>query len=64
MLKPAGPHVDALVMTTRPERGETEPTGDSADTCQDCGRPIEAGAGESFRSCRSCYDVYVENAGR
>jgi hypothetical protein len=36
--------------------------------CQDCGRPFAAGtgtdaAGEPFRVCRACYDVYVDHAG-
>jgi len=36
--------------------------------CEDCGRLFAAGtrtdpAGEPFRVCRACYDVYVDNAG-
>ena len=34
-------------------------------SCDDCGRPVELdGEGNPFAVCRSCYDVYVENAGR
>jgi len=33
--------------------------------CRDCGRPVELdGEGNPFPVCRSCYDVYVDNAGR
>jgi hypothetical protein len=35
-------------------------------SCPDCGGPIEASTAteKPFRVCRSCYDAYVENAGR
>jgi hypothetical protein len=39
--------------------------------CQDCGGSLGVDsedqrdrAGEPFRICRSCYDAYVDNAGR
>jgi len=36
-----------------------------AQSCRDCGLPVELdGDGNPFDVCRSCYNVYVHNAGR
>jgi NMD protein affecting ribosome stability and mRNA decay len=51
-------------MGAAPEGLESTSTDDTVQLCTDCGRPIEVGAGESFRVCRACYDAYVDNAGR
>jgi hypothetical protein len=56
--------VDATGMTAPPEGLESTGMDDAVRPCADCGRPIEAGAGESYRLCRACYDAYVDNAGR
>jgi ribosomal protein L37AE/L43A len=61
-------------MTARPELPDSIWVGDTqylpvnesqAHQCQDCGRPVEVDRdGQPFRICGSCYNAYVENAGR
>ena len=51
-------------MTAQPDRWESAGIEDTVQLCSDCGRPMEAGAEESYRVCRACYDAYVDNAGR
>jgi hypothetical protein len=55
-----------MVMAAQPEPIETG-WADGADRhCPECGSPIEEGAARlgPFRVCRSCYDAYVDHAGR
>ena len=51
-------------MTVQPDGLESAGIDDTVQRCPDCGRPIEAGPGDSYRVCRACYDAYVDNAGR
>jgi hypothetical protein len=53
-------------MAAQPDTTGTEWTDGTDRPCPDCGRPIEEGAGRvgPFRVCRSCYDAYVDHAGR
>jgi hypothetical protein len=52
-------------MAVQPESTEAVRIDRVERRCPDCGRPIEpATTGKRFRTCRSCYDVYVDNAGR
>lgn len=64
MFKTGADLVDALCMSAPPDGSERVGIDDTVQLCSDCGRPMEAGAEESYRVCRACYDAYVDNAGR
>jgi tRNA(Ile2) C34 agmatinyltransferase TiaS len=51
-------------MTARPELPESIWVGDTLylPVCPDCGQTVRSD--DAGRLCRSCYDAYVENAGR
>jgi formamidopyrimidine-DNA glycosylase len=53
-------------MTAQPEPMGAEPFGGAERLCPDCGGQIEAESATDrpFFICRSCYDAYVDNAGR
>ncbi len=53
-------------MSAQPEPRSTEQLAAADQACPDCGGPIEAeaAADDPFFICRSCYDAYVDNAGR
>jgi len=61
-LRPA----DAVGMSAQPEPMGVEQIGGAEAACPDCGGPIgtEAVTDNPFFICRSCYDAYVDNAGR
>jgi hypothetical protein len=53
-------------MAAPPEPTETGCIDGDDRPCPECGEPIEEGGErvEPFRVCRSCYDAYVDHAGR
>jgi hypothetical protein len=65
-LKPGGLRVETIGMTAQPDPTGTELTSGGETACADCGSPIEMSAGmeKAFSICQSCYDAYVDNAGR
>ena len=65
-LKACLPAADAVGMTAHPEPMRAEPLVGAERACPDCGGPVEAESATDhpFFICRSCYDAYVDNAGR
>ncbi len=65
LLKAPSRRADALAMTAQlePRGSETDP---GERSCPDCGQPVEADSAphKPAATCRSCYDAYVDNAGR
>jgi hypothetical protein len=55
-----------LGMAVQPEPMGAEWIRGTDRECPDCGRPIEANKVTEplYAICRSCYDAYVDNAGR
>jgi hypothetical protein len=53
-------------MSAQPQPTRAEQSDGAEPACPDCGGPIgaEVAADNPSFICRSCYDAYVDNAGR